>query len=362
MFRRVNDPPPALSNVDSTGVRPPPNTGIAFPSPAPFTHRHDFMADQKISVLMPCYNQAHFLPQAIESVLSQQNADWELLISDDASTDNSAEIIRAFAARDPRIRFYLQSPNLGMAANWNWCLRNATGRYAKFLFGDDYHCSPDTLASLREALESHPSATLATSARLIVDEESKTLSISNDLAPDGLKPGSATILRCMLNGKNLIGEPSAVLFRRDSALRGFDSSYRQLIDLEFWAHLLEQGGLAYVSRPLCAFRRHDKQQTAVNQRSRVGEAEGLRLHVKYLPLLRQHLATGGSPHEVRQALFHSLYFARKNHARSDESLTHERVLMRELTPFWYAAYWVRHRVTKPFANLRRAARRSSRHR
>jgi glycosyltransferase involved in cell wall biosynthesis len=315
------------------------------------------MSDRKISVLLPCYNQARYLPQAIESVLSQQNADWELLISDDASTDNSAEIIRTYAARDPRIRFHLQSPNLGMAANWNWCLRHATGRHVKFLFGDDYHCAPDALATLQQALESHPGSTVATSARLVVGENSETRTISDELGADGLKPGGPTIVRCLLTGKNLIGEPSAVMFRRDAGLRGFDASYRQLIDLEFWAHLLEQGGLVYVSRPLCAFRRHDEQQTAVNRRTRAGEEEGLRLQLKYLPLVHRHLATGGSPHEVRQALFRSLYFARKTRVRCDESHAHERTLMRELNPVWYAAYWVRHRLTKPFANLHRATRR-----
>jgi glycosyltransferase involved in cell wall biosynthesis len=315
------------------------------------------MADRKISVLMPCYNQARYLPQAIESVLSQLDADWELLISDDASTDNSAEIIRTFAARDPRIRFRLQSPNLGMAANWNWCLHNATGRYAKFLFGDDYHCAPDALSALCDALESHPGATLATSARVIVGENSEKLGFSDELAPDGFKSGGATIVRCLLAGKNLIGEPSAVMFRRDAALRGFDASYRQLIDLEFWAHLLEQGGLAYLSRPLCAFRRHGEQQTAVNRRTRAGEDEGLRLQLKYLPLVHQHLAAGGSLHEVRQSLFRNLYFARKTRVRSDASHADERSLMRELSPHWYAAYWLHHRLTKPFANLHKATRR-----
>jgi glycosyltransferase involved in cell wall biosynthesis len=310
-----------------------------------------------ISVLLPCYNQARYLSQAIESVLSQQNADWELVISDDASTDNSAEIIRTFAARDPRIRFYLQRPNLGMAANWNWCLRNASGRYVKFLFGDDFHSAPDALATLGTALDAHPSCTLATSARLIVGENSQTRSVADELGSDGLKPGAATLVRCLLTGKNLVGEPSAVMFRRDAGQRGFDPSYRQLIDLEFWAHLLEQGDLAYVARPLCAFRRHDEQQTAVNRLTRAGEEEGLRLQLKYLPLVQRHLATGGSQHEVRQALFRSLYFARKTRTRSDESQAHERALMRELNPVWYAAYWLRHRLTKPFSNLHKATRR-----
>jgi Glycosyltransferases involved in cell wall biogenesis len=309
------------------------------------------VSHRKVSVLIPCYNQARFLPQAIESVLSQTGVDWELLISDDASTDGSADIIRDYAARDSRIRFHLQSPNLGMAANWNWCLHHASGDYAKFLFGDDYHTSNDTLATLADALDRDPRVVLATSYRTIVDEQSRPLRTAEAAGLEGYHAGADATLRCLLSGKNLIGEPSAVMFRRETAARGFDPSYRQLIDLEFYAHLLERGDLACVARPLCAFRRHSQQQTAINSRSRVGEDEGLRLQRQYLPLMRRYVQQGGSRHSVRQALFRGVYFARKNAQRTEESLANERVLLRELTPAWYAAYWIRHRLTKPLANL-----------
>ena len=88
------------------------------------------MSSPSISILLPTYNYARFLPEAIESVLAQDWTDYELLISDDRSTDGSAAIIAAYAARDPRIRFQLQPVNLGMVANWNWCLSQARGEYA----------------------------------------------------------------------------------------------------------------------------------------------------------------------------------------------------------------------------------------
>ncbi len=309
------------------------------------------VSHRKVSVLIPCYNQARFLPQAIESVLSQTGVDWELLISDDASTDGSADIIRRYASQDARIRFQRQSPNLGMAGNWNWCLRQATGEYVKFLFGDDFHTAPDALATLAATLDRDSRVALATSARLIVDAHAQPLRTTEAAGLAGYQSGPEATALCLLSGKNLIGEPSAVMFRREAASRGFDPSYRQLIDLEFYARLLEQGDLAYIERPLCAFRRHDEQQTAVNRRTRVGEEEGLRLLRQYLPLLRNHVRNDGSNHHLRQALFRGLYFARKKRERSTESLANERTLMRELSPAWYAAYWIRHRLTKPLANL-----------
>ena len=314
----------------------------------------------QISVLLPCYNQARYLPQAIESVLSQQDADWELLISDDASTDNSPEIIRDYAARDPRIRIQLHTANLGMAANWNGCLQQARGQYVKYLFGDDYHCAPDALSALSKALDTHPHVALATSARQIVDVNSRPLSLADLLGPDGTQNGRDVITRCLLAGKNLIGEPSAVMFRRDLSSRGFDATYRQSIDLEFWAHLLEQGDLAYISRPLCAFRRHKEQQTAVNRHTRAAEQEGLRLYAKYLPLLQQHIAASGSRHAVRSAVFRSLYFARKTANRPPEAKAGEQTLMAYLTPTGYATHWLLHRLAKLLSNLAAALPRSSR--
>lgn len=307
----------------------------------------------RISVIIPCYNQARYLPQAIESVLAQENADWDLFISDDASKDDSAEIIRRYAARDPRIRYHLHTANLGMAANWNWCLQQVHGQYIKYLFGDDYHTTPDALATLCAALDANPQAALVTSARAIVDENSKTTSTANHFNTEGGYPGRLALVNCLLANQNLIGEPSAVMFRPDLAVRGFDPTYRQLIDLEFWAHLLGQGNFAYIARPLCAFRRHSEQQTAVNSRSRASELEGLRIYAKYLPLLQQHIASGGSRHAVRRAVFRTIYFARKTPQRTPEALAAEQTLMAFLTPSGYAAHWLLHRISKPIANLQK---------
>ena len=155
-------------------------------------------------------------------MLAQDFKDFELLIVDDCSTDGTAEIVRPFCARDPRIRFLGNPKNLGMVNNWNRCLEEARGKYAKFLFGDDRLCHPQALGKLAALLERHPSATLASSARVILDEESKVADVYRDLS-EGCHPGRNVIEACLMaNGKNLVGEPSAVLFRKADAQRGFD--------------------------------------------------------------------------------------------------------------------------------------------
>ncbi len=123
------------------------------------------MNGPKISVLIPTFNYARFLPRAIESVLAQEFRDFELLIVDDCSTDDTAKVVQPLRARDARVRFAVNSSNLGMVNNWNHCLEQARGEYIKPLFGDDKLCHPQALGKMVGLLESHPSATLAATAR-----------------------------------------------------------------------------------------------------------------------------------------------------------------------------------------------------
>jgi len=212
---------------------------------------------------MPTFNYAAFLPEAIESVLAQDFADFELLIVDDCSSDDTAGVVKPYCARDGRIRFSVNPVNLGMVANWNHCLQRAAGRHIKFLFGDDKLADPSALSKLLALLRGHPAATLAASARTIIDAQSHRIGLWRPLS-GGYYNGHKLIAQCLLDGDNPIGEPSAVLFRRADAARGFDAAYRQLVDLEMWFHLLERGDLVCTDEPLCAFRRHARQQTAVN--------------------------------------------------------------------------------------------------
>lgn len=91
----------------------------------------------KVSIIMPNYNCEKFLEETINSVLNQTYYDWELLIVDDCSTDDSVEIIRKYIEQDDRIKLFINEKNSGAAASRNWALREATGRWIAFLDSDD---------------------------------------------------------------------------------------------------------------------------------------------------------------------------------------------------------------------------------
>jgi glycosyltransferase involved in cell wall biosynthesis len=306
----------------------------------------------KVSVLIPTYNYARFLPEAIESVLAQDFTDFELLISDDASPDDSAAVIRRYAARDPRIRVQLHTQNVGMVANWNGCLRQARGEYVKFMFGDDRFMRVDALRQMVAALDASPPVVLVASARAILDEDSRVTTVWNEWRHAGRHAGAAVIDRCMREDRNLVGEPSAVLFRRADAARGFDPQLRQVVDQEMWFHLLLRGEFFYLPEPLCAFRQHESQQTAVNRRANVGPIESLLLLARYLDQVSDP-KLGRGRLARQQMLFQRLYYSRKHAPRTPSMLAVEQAVRERLGPQWYRALWCWHRVSKPFRNLRR---------
>lgn len=224
------------------------------------------VTNPRVSVCMPTYNYARYLSEAIESVLAQDFSDFELLVIDDCSTDNTRDVVQAYAAADSRVVFSVNEKNLGMVENWNLCLARARGEYVRFLFGDDILARPDALGSMVACLDSDREVSLVGSPRNLIDDDSRFLDTLSYLPRGAILPGTEIISRCLLDqrNQNLIGEPSVVMFRRVQALRGFNRQYRQLVDLEMWFHLLEQGKYAHLDKPLSAFRVHTEQQTAKN--------------------------------------------------------------------------------------------------
>lgn len=222
----------------------------------------------RISVCIPTYNYANFIPYAIESVLNQSFADFEVIIQDDCSNDNTEEVVAGFLS-DRRVKFDRNARNLGLAANWNVCLRKSQGQYIKYVFADDFLASKDALSEMVRLLDADRDISLAASARNIIDTQSLVLRVESSFHKNLVSPGTNIIRKCLYERRNLIGEPTAVMFRKDHAERGFNGEYQHLLDIEMWFHLLEKGKFAYIDVPLCAFRVHPAQKTAENVRNRV---------------------------------------------------------------------------------------------
>lgn len=216
----------------------------------------------KVSVCIDVYNYAEYLPTAIESVLAQTLTDLELIIVDDCSSDASYAVAQTYAAQDPRIRVLCNTANLGMVKNRNVCLSLARAEYVKFVHADDFLCSPEALSRMVARMESNPAVSLVACTTQYVCENAVPNGLSRSCFPDArFLAGTTVIASCLRAQKNLIGGPSAVLFRRCRSGRGFDERFFHAADLEMWFHLLEQGCFGYISEPLISYRWHPRQQT-----------------------------------------------------------------------------------------------------
>jgi glycosyltransferase involved in cell wall biosynthesis len=212
-----------------------------------------------VSVLIPTYNYGRFLDEAIQSVLAQTYSNFELIIVDNNSTDNTTQVVKNYLT-DKRVAYYRNDRNLGLVANWNKCVSYAKGEFVKFLMADDKF-KPELLNEFVDIMRRYPDVALVTSNSEIFGARSKPR-ISNFI---GLQNGKQMIVRCLTKGSgNLIGEPTTVMVRKRDLDRvgAFKSDFTCLVDLNMWLRLLDCGDAYFIAKSLSYFRVHNDQYSA----------------------------------------------------------------------------------------------------
>ena len=224
------------------------------------------MSTPWLSVIMPTYNGVPYIAQALDSVLVQNDADIELIVIDDGSTDGTLDVVRRYQAVLP-----LQIIERGRTGNWvsnsDHGLRQATGEYACFLHQDDFWY-PGRLAELHEGVRNVPETVLWLHPVWYVDRHGKRLGRWTCPLPAGqLRLAPDAVLEHLLV-QNFVGV-SAALFRRDAflATAGMDANLWYLADWDLWLSLAAQGTTAYLPSPLSAFRIHLESQTVQRGRN-----------------------------------------------------------------------------------------------
>ncbi len=124
----------------------------------------------RVSIGLPVYNGDRFLKDALDSILAQTFDDFELIISDNASTDNTQEICRAYVAQDPRVRYRRNAQNLGASWNFNRVFALSIGEYFKWAAHDDI-CAPSFLSRCVEVLDEDPGVVLCYTREIDIDEK-----------------------------------------------------------------------------------------------------------------------------------------------------------------------------------------------
>lgn len=209
----------------------------------------------------------------MESILAQTYTDFELIVSDHSSTDDTRAALQVFAG-EPRVRLERTEAGGGARRNWNRVSELATGEYLKLVCGDDL-IRPTMLAEQVAALDaSGPRAVMAASRRDLVDARGDAFVKARGL--DGLAgeiPGVEALRASVRSGTNIFGEPACVMFRRKALeAAGWWQDLRYFIDLGTYAHVLVQGDFVALPESLASFRVSASQWSVRLVRSQAAEA------------------------------------------------------------------------------------------
>jgi len=212
------------------------------------------MSIPALSVALSVYNGGRYLSEAIASVRGQTFADFEFLILDDGSTDETAAIIARHAAEDPRIR-PISRENRGLVASLNQLLHEARAPVIARMDADD-RCHPERFARQLAFLAAHPDHGVVGCWNDHIDEAGRPCEIDG---PDHATDHSG-ILAMIAAGLTPLSHPT-VCYRRDvvQAVGGYHPAFRHCEDYDLWLRLASRTRLANLPERLLSYRRHEAQ-------------------------------------------------------------------------------------------------------
>ncbi len=262
-LRETLGPPPQLAEQEAR-VKPAPQDEATHPL---------------VSICIPTRNGARWLRESIDSARAQTHPNIEIVVSDDASTDDTEAIVRSY--RDERIRFEKNKRALGLPGNWNRCIERAKGEHIQLLFQGDF-LAPTCVERMVAIAEEDANVGLVFCRRNIVLEHPEDPGAQDWLRQYGevhgpllplerINDGPTLIRRCLAKGVhvNRIGEPTAVLVRRSCYERFglFDPRLKQIVDWEMWLRIMSRASIGFVDEALVSFRVDPSSASAVDTRA-----------------------------------------------------------------------------------------------
>lgn len=219
------------------------------------------MSNPLVSVCIPVYNGGHCISQTIKNVLEQTFEDFELIIVNDNSKDNTEEVVRSFT--DNRIKYYKNSENIGMVPNWNKSVCYASGKFIKLLCADDL-IEKNCLELQSNALKDNPKVVLVTCNTNVIDSNNNILMLRKNFKREGLYNGTDVAKKSLINGQNMFGESSVVMYRRDILILAgnYDNDFWYSPDWDFSIRTLYYGDLYFIDKVLASFRLSPTSQTS----------------------------------------------------------------------------------------------------
>jgi glycosyltransferase involved in cell wall biosynthesis len=208
------------------------------------------MRNPKVSVIVSCYNYAHFLEEAVNSILNQTYSDFEVIICDDCSTDNTPEVVDRLRKKDSRVFSIRMQNNVGRAEIRNMGMRVSSGEYIAFLDADDWWES-EKLEKQVAVLDRESSVVVVATLQKKY-EDGKITYVQNDR---GIVTGDIT--EYLLFSEELHG--MSLMFRKTAIGDGFRKEFVRGQDIYFLLELSTRGKMDVVKEPLYVYRQHEAQ-------------------------------------------------------------------------------------------------------
>ena len=239
------------------------------------------MKQPLVSVCIPAYNNAGYIKDTIESILSQTYKNLELVVVDDNSSDNTWEVISSIP--DGRLKVFRNEENLGMAGNWNRCMSLTRGEFVKLICADD-RIDRDAIEREALAMIKNPSVVLVESDTRLMNTQGKVNGTFRRYPKSGLVDGKK-LAKASLMIKDFYGAPVNNLMRRSAfeAAGGFDGSFTYILDFDLWLSMSCLGDVYIIHQPLNTFCVRNDSNTGVmiNEKREVYVAEHRRLLEKH---------------------------------------------------------------------------------
>jgi len=204
----------------------------------------------KVSICLPTYNRAPELRNALRAMHAQTFTDWELIVGDDASTDNTDDVVREFD--DPRIRYHRHASNAGIFGNWNKLVSLASGEYVSIYHDHDIYL-PTIVEASCSILDKHPRVSVVHTASLLIDRKGVPIDVLvRDF--DEVTPGR----KFQETMAGTLGNPviaASAMVRRSAyeATGPYDPEYGEAADKDMWLRLAGLGDVGYIRAPQALF-------------------------------------------------------------------------------------------------------------
>lgn len=208
----------------------------------------------KISLIMSVYNGEDYLAETIESVINQTFKEWEFIIINDCSTDNTSKILAEYASKDERIKVHTNETNLRLPSSLNKALTLAEGKYIARMDADDI-CMPDRLQKQYDFMEANPTIDLSSC---------RFLTLKNGVYSSGGcgGKGDSESIKALLLVTNPILHPGIIAKADVIKELGYDKNFTCTEDMELWTRFVLNGKrVEILSEYLMIYRLHDKQIT-----------------------------------------------------------------------------------------------------